>query len=94
MYNDPKIPEKLFHRQGLGTVPILPGLSKITQKSKTILGVIRNIVLDFILYFVTAYIITESTLYMAHEHRKKHQIQYASPEKVNKKNFMTKNLQQ
>ena len=29
--------------------------SKIKQKSKTILGVIRNLVLDFILYFVTAY---------------------------------------
>ena len=31
--------------------------SKIKQKLKTILGVIRNPVLDFILYFVTAYII-------------------------------------
>ena len=30
---------------------------KIEQKSKTILGVIRNLVLDFIIYFVTAYII-------------------------------------
>ena len=30
--------------------------SKTKQKSKTILGVIRNLVLDFILYFVTAYI--------------------------------------
>ena len=38
--------------------------SKIKQKSKTILGMIRNIVPDFILYFVTAYILTESTLYM------------------------------
>ena len=28
---------------------------KIKHKSKTILGVIRNLVLDFILYFVTAY---------------------------------------
>ena len=35
--------------------------SKIKQKPKTILTVIRNIVLDFILYFVTAYILTEST---------------------------------
>ena len=34
--------------------------SKIKQKSKTILGVIRNIVLDFIIYFATAYILTES----------------------------------
>ena len=31
--------------------------SKIKQKSKTILGVIRNLVLDFIFYFITAYII-------------------------------------
>ena len=31
--------------------------SKMKQKSKTILGVIRNLVPDFILYFVTAYIV-------------------------------------
>ena len=31
--------------------------SKIKQKPKTFLGVIRNLVLDFILYCVTAYII-------------------------------------
>ena len=31
--------------------------SKIKQKYKAILGVIRSLVLDFILYFVTAYII-------------------------------------
>ena len=30
--------------------------SKIKQKPKTILRGIRNLVLDFILYFVTAYI--------------------------------------
>ena len=29
--------------------------SKIKHKSKTMLGVIRNLILDFILYFVTAY---------------------------------------
>ena len=33
--------------------------SKIKQKSKTIFRVIRNLVLDFILYFVTVYIIWE-----------------------------------
>ena len=38
--------------------------SKIEQKSKTILVVIRNLVLNFIIYFATAYIIWESTLYM------------------------------
>ena len=31
--------------------------SKTKQKPKTILGRIRNLVLDFILYFVTPYII-------------------------------------
>ena len=31
--------------------------SKIKQKPKTILGVTRNLVLDFIHYFVTTYII-------------------------------------
>ena len=58
---------------------------KIKQKFKTILGVIRNLVRDFILYFVTAYFIWESTLYMEHEHRVKHQIHYASLEEVSKK---------
>ena len=59
--------------------------SNIKQNSKTIFGVIRNLILDFILYFVTAYIIWESTLYMYHEHRVKHQIHYASLEDVSKK---------
>ena len=58
--------------------------SKIKQKSETILGVIRNLVLDIILYFVTAYIIWESTLYMWHEHRVKNQIHYASVEELSK----------
>ena len=31
--------------------------SKTKQKLETILGVIRNLVIDFILYFVTVYII-------------------------------------
>ena len=59
--------------------------SKIKQKSKTILGVIRNLVLNFILYFVTAYILWESTLYMSHEHSVKHQIHYESLEDVSEK---------
>ena len=29
--------------------------SKIKRKYKTVLGVIRNLILDFILYFVTSY---------------------------------------
>ena len=58
---------------------------KIKQKSKTILGVIRNLALDFIPYFVTAYVIWESSLYMEHEHRAKHKIHYVSLEEVSKK---------
>ena len=58
--------------------------SEIKQKSKRTLGRIRNLVLGFILYFVTAYIIWESTLYMQHDHRVKHQIHYASLEEVSK----------
>ena len=38
--------------------------SKAKQKPKTILGRIRNLVLDFVPYFVTAYIIWESAPYM------------------------------
>ena len=63
--------------------------SKIKHKFKTSLGVIRNIVLDFILCFVTEYIIWESTLYMQHEHRVQHQMHYTSLEEVSKRNFMT-----
>ena len=37
---------------------------KIKQKSKIILGVIRNLVLELILHVVTGYIILESTLNM------------------------------
>ena len=59
--------------------------SRKKQKSKTILEVIRNLVLDFIFYFVTAYIIWESTLYMKHERRVEHQIHYASLEELSKK---------
>ena len=57
--------------------------SKIKQKSKTSLEVIRNLFLHFSLYFVTTYIIWESTLYMQHVHRVKHH--YASLEEVRKK---------
>ena len=63
---------------------------KIKQKLKTVLGVIRDIVLDFILYFGTTYILTESTLYMQHGHQntlylKIHQTHYESLEEVKKK---------
>ena len=37
--------------------------SKIKPKSKTILGVIRNLVLNFILYFVTMHIFYEKVPY-------------------------------
>ena len=51
--------------------------SQIKHKSKTMLGVIRNLVLDFIIYFVTAYMrkypiylisaqcMTQNTLYIS-----------------------------
>ena len=61
--------------------------SKTKQKPKTILGRVRNLVLDFILYFVTAYIIGESVPYMQHEHRVKHLIHYTSLEELSKKNY-------
>ena len=56
--------------------------SKTKEISKTILGVIRNLVLDFILYFAPAYIIGENTLYIKHEHWVKHQIHCLSLEEV------------
>ena len=59
--------------------------SQIKQKSKTIVEKIRNVVLDFIICCVTAYIIWESTLYMLDDHRVKHQIYYVSLEEVSKK---------
>ena len=51
------------------------------------MGKIRNPVLDFILYLVTAYIIWECTLYVWHEHRLKHQIHDASLEDVSKNKY-------
>ena len=36
---------------------IMIGKSKIKHKSKTILEVIRNLVVNFILYFITGYIV-------------------------------------
>ena len=59
----------------------------VNSKISKNLGRIKNLVLDFILYFVTTYIKWESTLYMWHEHRVKHQIHYASLEEVRKKNY-------
>ena len=67
--------------------------SKIKHKSKTILGGIRNPVLNFILSFVTAYM-RKRTLHMQHQHRVQHKIHYTSLEEVSKKYFMTNNLQQ
>ena len=65
--------------------------SKIKHQSKIMLGVIRNLILDFILYFFTEYMRkwpihvasaqgpTQNTLYITRE---------------SKKYFMTNNLQQ
>ena len=66
--------------------------SKITHKCKTMLGVIRNLVLDFIIYFVTAYM-RKYPIHL-HQHRVQHIIHYTSLEEVSKKYFMTSNLQQ
>ena len=56
------------------------------------MGVIRNLVLDFILYFVTACILWESTPYVYYEHKVKHQIHYTSSEEVSKKKIYDKQL--
>ena len=61
--------------------------SKISQKSSSwfySLPCYYILVLDFILYFVTIYIIWESTLYISHDHRVKQQIHYASLEELKK----------
>ena len=63
---------------------IMMANSKIKAKPITILRVIRNLVLDFILYFVIVYIKWESTLNMSHEHRWKDQMHYASLEEASK----------
>ena len=59
--------------------------SKIKQKSKAILGMIRNLVLNFILYFVTAYIYYMRKYQGNRVHRVKHQIHYESLEELSKK---------
>ena len=67
--------------------------SKTKQKSNTVLGVIRNLVLDFIFYFVTAYIICMRK-YTCNMNTGLNKIHYASLEEISKKHFMTNNLQQ
>ena len=67
--------------------------SKIKHKCKAMLGVIRNLVLDLILYFViTAYI----RKYPIHVTSAQGTTQNAleSLEDVSKRSFMAKNLQQ
>ena len=56
--------------------------SKIKYKSNTLLGLIINLFLDFILYFVTAYEEEPNTFNIT------------SLEEVSKKIFMTNKLQQ
>ena len=63
-------------------------ISKIKKKSKTISGVIRNLVFDFILYPLVLHILYEKVLDTCNvRNRLKHQIHYASLEKVSKKNY-------
>ena len=66
--------------------------SKITHKCKTMLGVIRNLVLDLILYFVTAYM----RKYPIHVTSAQGTAQNTlrSLEEVSKKYFVKNNLQQ
>ena len=62
--------------------------SKIKKKSKTISGVIRNLVFDFILYPLVLHILYEKVLDTCNmSNRLKHQIHYASLEEVSKKNY-------
>ena len=63
--------------------------SKIKHKDKTMLRVIRNLVLDFNFYFLTAYMRKYTILHrVQHQHRVQHKIH------LSKKSFMTDNLQQ
>ena len=64
---------------------------KIKHKCKTILGVIRNLVPDFILYFATAYM-RNYPIY-ATSAQGTTQNNYTSLEEVSKKYFMTNSLQ-
>ena len=59
---------------------------------QTMLGVIRNLILDFFLFFVTAYM----RKYPTHvtQCRVQYKTHYTSLEEASKKYFMTKNLQQ
>ena len=57
---------------------------KTKKKCKAILGVIRILVLDLILYFITRHILYEKVPYICNEHRVKHQIHCASLEEVSK----------
>ena len=70
------------------SIKIITVNAKIKHKCKTMLGVFRNLVLDFILYFATA------CMRKYPQHRVQHKIHYTSLEEVSKKSFMTNNLQQ
>ena len=62
--------------------------SKIKKKSKTISGVIRNLVFDFILYPLVLHILYQKVLDTCNmSNRLKHQIHYVSLEEVSKKNY-------
>ena len=76
----------------MNSMKIITVNSKIKHKCKIMLGVIRNLVLDFILYFVTA-CMRKCLIHVtsAHGTTQNHHI---SPEEVSKKYFMANNLQQ
>ena len=67
--------------------------SKIKHKCKTMLGVIRNLVLDLILYFVVTAYIRKYTIHVTSAQGTT-QNALESLEDVSKRSFMAKNLQQ
>ena len=65
--------------------------SKIKHQSKIMLGVIRNLILDFILYFFTEYM-RKCPIHVASAQSPTQNTLYITRE--SKKYFMTNNLQQ
>ena len=64
---------------------------RIKHKSKTMWEVMRNLVMDFIIYFVTSYM-RKCPIHVKSAQRTT-QIHFTSLEEVSKKSFMTNNLQ-
>ena len=67
--------------------------SKIKHKSKTVLGMIGNLVLDFMFYYITAYT-TRYAIHVTSALGTTKKVHYTSLEEVRIKSFMTNSLQQ